>query len=61
MSKTIGGYCKTRFKLIEVLEDLRQDQQYELSEKERECLYSCDGWAYQKDCYKGEDINLKGK
>lgn len=57
--KRIGGYCKTRRELTERLQN--KIGQFELSRKERECLYQCDGWSYDKDCYKGEDIDLKGE
>lgn len=57
--KRIGGYCQIRSALVKRLENLQEDEQYELKGRERICIYQCNGYDYNCELYRGEDINLK--
>jgi hypothetical protein len=60
-AKKIGGYCMIRSALVKLLQEIPNGENRNLSRKDRECMYECDGWQYQKECYRGEDINLRGE
>ena len=58
MAKNIGGYCEKRTALIKILENLKQDEQYELSGWAKRC-YECTGYDYDCINYSGARINLR--